>query len=245
LASVSATTGCGPSFRRTGYLADYSKLTFSDPHNSDLAWEELRDAPPPDVIFLSPILVRPGVFDDPELEARVVEVLTGQLYRRTINRYGGALRIGTREPNLDTMRVAGRVPYELEVAVTDAREGVGVLRWLLGFGLGASKLQIEGHLRTWPDRMPVARFACRVVHPGLSYMGLNPKALSATYVLSVSADWAAYDISALPSLLHERWAEIAASVVENDGVLPRMGDDEAVTPATAAAHTAAAGRDDD
>jgi hypothetical protein len=93
----------------------------------------------------------------------------------------------------------------LELAITEIREGSGIARWLLGFFLGATTLQVEGRLRSLPDRQILAQFACRVLFSGDSHFALNVKALSDRYCLRVSSDWAARDISELPGLIFERW----------------------------------------
>jgi len=205
LLAIGILSGCGASFRPTGYLPSYKGLVFVG-ENSDLAYA--IDQPlPADAncagLYLPPVVYRANILrGDAELRENIMEALQGRVFYWTKIRYQEAgLQVSNKEPNVADLALTGRQAYQLDIAVTEVRKGIGVLRWLIGMYLGASTFQVEGYLRSLPERKVIARYTCRVVFSGDSYFGLNPKSATARYCLRVSADWAARDIAELPGLV--------------------------------------------
>jgi len=216
--------GCGAHLEPSGYLARYDDMKFVDPYNTDLAWApgpgwERRQPSTSDAIssapagwYIAPIDIRPGVVADPELEEELRTLLPKRLYAQMQKTYGGAFQVSSTPPNTARLALAGKYAQEMDIAIVEVRRGFGFARWIFGTFIGASTYQVEGTIRTLPERHVVGRFACRIVHSGDSHFGLNPKALSDWYCLRVSTDWAARDIAVLPGIMYERWRREAEEV---------------------------------
>jgi hypothetical protein len=202
------TMGCGPSYRSTGYLRNYDRLEFVG-GNSDLAYALVNDGPIAtrcDGIYLSPPIFRPRYLTKrPELRDEIREVLQQRLYYWMSTRYKDhGLQVSSTPPNTVNLELAGKKAYELETCVTEVKKGFGLARWILGFYLGATTFQVEGRIRSLPERKIIATFTYRLVFSGNSHTGLNPKSLFLRYCLRVSADWAGRDISELPERVFQQ-----------------------------------------
>ena len=79
----------------------------------------------------------------------------------------------------------GRVAV-LEMEVTHLRRGNGLFRYVIGYGLGRTDIQIEGRLKESSTGEEIFAFVAREHHEGYSYNGLNPRALSSRYCLKRS-----------------------------------------------------------
>lgn len=207
LAVVSLLAGCGPTYRATGFHRSYDGLTFVG-GNSDLAYAIDRPAAPGETtagFYLPEVVVRGDVLPrHPELREEIAEALQGRTFHWLMERYRDrGIQVSGKMPDTANLALTGRQAHEIELAITEVKRGNGVARWVFGAFLGATVFQVEGTLRTLPEREIVARFVCRVVFSGNSYGGLNPKALFLRYCMRVSADWAARDISELPGIVFE------------------------------------------
>lgn len=98
--------------------------------------------------------------------------------------------------------------FILELAITHMKKGNGLLRYLIGFGLGQTDLQVEGRLFDHKTLDEIFAFTIRSRHAGNSYQGLNPRALSGKYCLRMSAQEMAITIS---RHLREVWHNIDKS----------------------------------
>ncbi len=94
----------------------------------------------------------------------------------------------------DPLLKKGRVVF-VESCVTELKSGIGILRYLIGFGLGEVEMQIEGRLREKSPAGPVlAEYAIRVSHNGYPRMGINVKSLSDSYCFKHAANTCAYEL---------------------------------------------------
>ena len=88
-----------------------------------------------------------------------------------------------------------RPDLTLQLAVTEWHEGQGWLRLLLGFGLGATRVQWEGAiLEAGSDRVLFA-FADARAHPGgPSFMGLGAPVMRGPALIAKDLKWALADL---------------------------------------------------
>ncbi|MBN1901147.1 DUF4410 domain-containing protein [Candidatus Sumerlaeota bacterium] len=93
----------------------------------------------------------------------------------------------------------------LDLSITHLKKGNGLLRYMIGFGLGQTDLQLEGRLYDHRTAEEAMAFAIRLRHMGNSYQGLNPRALSSPYCLRMSGQEAAISLS---KLVREIWDNI-------------------------------------
>lgn len=84
-------------------------------------------------------------------------------------------------------------PIFVETAITDLGGGFGPARYLLGFGLGNSRYQLEGRFREGSPTGPVlAEFLISVSSNGYSQFGFNPRVFSNHYCLRRAANEIGY-----------------------------------------------------
>ncbi len=73
--------------------------------------------------------------------------------------------------------------------VTDIKKGNGFLRYLIGFELGQSFIQIEGEIYDGPNReKKLGEYIIRRGSPGYAQNGLNPNVVHTSYTLRYAAE---------------------------------------------------------
>jgi hypothetical protein len=101
----------------------------------------------------------------------------------------------TRERDLDDYAALGYRVLRLETAITSLEKGVGIARYVIGYGLGDAAVQVEGRLVDQHTNALTAEFAIRVRHNGFPSWGWNPRALSARHCWRLALDDAAQQLS--------------------------------------------------
>ena len=101
----------------------------------------------------------------------------------------------TKRSYLESFQKQGLRIVDMELVITRMKPGSGLLRYLVGFGLGKTDLQIEGRLKEHDEQKEIMAFIMRYRHLGNSYNGLNPRALSGSYCLKMSIEKIALSIT--------------------------------------------------
>jgi uncharacterized protein DUF4410 len=94
----------------------------------------------------------------------------------------------TKRKNLEAFKDMGYRINRLEISITHINRGTGIYRYLIGFGLGSSDLQIEGKILDNESGEEIMSFVSRCRHAGNSYNGMNPRSLSGMYCLKMSIE---------------------------------------------------------
>jgi len=151
---------------------------------------------PPKILFIAPIQWRNASNISLELKRELEEFLREYFYEGLISQnYFDMILTDTK--NIDIYKDMNLRLVTLEAAVTRIDKGVGLLRYFIGFGLGESDLQVEGHLIENTTREEVMAFVMRYRHTGNAYNGWNPRALSGRYCLRMSMESVALTITGL------------------------------------------------
>lgn len=104
----------------------------------------------------------------------------------------------------------------LESRITHMKKGNGLLRYVIGFGLGQSDIQVEGSLRDYKTRKEILSFVMRYQHSGNAYQGLNPRALSGRYCLRMSIEQMSRTIT---DLIKDVWNNMDKTGIPDPGIL--------------------------
>ncbi|MBI5153957.1 DUF4410 domain-containing protein [Candidatus Poribacteria bacterium] len=125
---------------------------------------------------------------DPDVQEGIVFTIRERLYRYLLRQYPHPVRV--RYAYLeDEPQTRGYRVITLRSAVTDVEDGAGALRFILGYGLGATVMQLEGSFIDHQngDRV-LGEFALRESHGGYPNGLMNPRVFSAPYCLKYTAD---------------------------------------------------------
>jgi hypothetical protein len=138
---------------------------------------------------------------DAQTSDELTHLLRERLYWNLLKDLTGRAII-TRDPNLGDYLTLGYRAVRLQTAITSLQRGVGVARYIVGYGLGDAVVQVEGRLIDQRTNKWLAEFALRVHHNGYPSWGWNPRALSARHCWRLALDEAAQHVSKnLASLL--------------------------------------------
>lgn len=86
--------------------------------------------------------------------------------------------------------------YVCEVAMTEWDEGTGWMRFVIGFGAGATRMQWEGRIIEAASGREVLSFADARVHPGgPSMLGFNLRPFRGQVLISEDVRWAVEDLA--------------------------------------------------
>ncbi len=146
-----------------------------------------RTAPQPDVIYLAPVRVHPSC-EDFELAKKTAAFIHSRLYDRLLLAPREASILTTNAYDVKTFQETGRRIHRIETTLTECRRGNGLLRYVVGFGLGKVEFRIEGKVVDQATRLPLLLFQSHETNAGEPHMGWNPKVLSPEYCLLEAAD---------------------------------------------------------
>lgn len=152
--------------------------------------------------------------EHPERREDLLFTIRERMYRYLLREYPSPTRVRYALLETDPAVQAYRV-LTVETKVTDYREGNGTLRYLVGWGAGQSRLQLEGsiHEGMGAERRRVGEYAVRRGHGGYAQNGLNPAVLRSDYTLRYVAE-------AAIGQLAEELAEIIPPVLPAPAAAP-------------------------
>lgn len=181
----------------TGYLENYDRLAAQPAPYLGLYAERTDAGKEPridHIVQLLPSRWDAERLDDPQTEARLLELLDLRLFVYLL-RYAPPSVIVTRNRDVDDFIRAGVNVTQLRVSITDIKRGIGIVRLLLGFHLGATQLQVEGQLVDFRTRRVLLRFARRSLSDGAVYFLPTPWSLSPAFCWKLSIDQTAQMIA--------------------------------------------------
>lgn len=134
-------------------------------------------------------------FDDKRVE-ELSFTLRERLYRYMLREYPHPVRVRYAYAPQEG-RVTGHRIVTLTSRITEVKGGNAVLRYLVGFGLGAVRVQIEGELmeRTADGEVVLGEYVMRTWHTGYAQNGLNPAVLRMGYVTKYAIEELALRLS--------------------------------------------------
>lgn len=161
----------------------------------------------PRIIYINPVEMSLKVKKSGSLPKEIGSSLKNYFYRGLIREvYKDTIVI--KDGDLEWYNDPENRIFILELAITHMKKGNGLLRYMIGFGLGQTDLQVEGRVFDYKSQDEIFAFAVRSRHSGNAYQGLNPRALSSKYCLRMSAQETAISVS---KLFREVWQNIDAS----------------------------------
>jgi hypothetical protein len=161
----------------------------------------------PRIVFINPVGFSENVKASGSLSREVGSSIRDYFYRGFVREvYKDTIIL--KDGNLEWYDDPENRIFILDLTVTHLKKGNGLFRYLIGFGLGQSDLQVEGRIYDHQTLEEIFAFAFRSRHMGNSYQGLNPRALSGKYCLRMSGQETAITIS---KLIREVWRNIDRS----------------------------------
>ncbi|MCB2156508.1 DUF4410 domain-containing protein [bacterium] len=148
-------------------------------------------------------------FDDTDRD-EILFTVRERMYRYLLRAYPHPVRVRYAMPLDDPMLTDHRV-LTVRTYVTDVEDGQGFWRYVIGYGAGATVIQLEGRIYEGvEDETVLAEFAIRESHGGYPNGFFNPQVFDAPYCLK-------YAVEEAIGKLTERLREFIP------GVLPRPG----------------------
>ncbi len=125
---------------------------------------------------------------EPAQESEVLFVIRERLYRFLLREYPHPARVrwayAPSDPLFDGYRV-----IHIETAVTHVKKGDGMSRFFIGYGVGATTMQLEGKFFEGPNKDKLlGEFALRNDHGGYPNGFLNPRVFKVYYCLKYAAE---------------------------------------------------------
>jgi len=122
------------------------------------------------------------------LEEEIIFVVRERLYRYLLREYPHPVRVRyafvPSDPLVDGYRI-----IHVDSAITHAKRGSGWLRFLIGYGAGATTIQLEGRLHENPEADKLlGEFALRNDHGGYPHGFLNPRVFRAHYCMKYAVE---------------------------------------------------------
>jgi hypothetical protein len=200
--------GCAtPQVVPSGFLHDYNPLRLREDSTVYIADFPTTVSAITHVIFLRDI---DSWMDDENVDEKFAEemcqVLTTRLRMRMLQQVkGSSILVLEKESELAAYRnMPGVGILVVDCAITHLDKGVGISRYLIGFGLGDAQVTVEvkGTLTTNGVRESRQMVVFARSH-GNPYTGLNPRSLSGRYTVRLALDSAAQKIV---QMLGERMA---------------------------------------
>ena len=185
---------CAAPLVQTGHLHDYGALQPVDTGNG-VVWHLQRqpELTPPNVLYIAPVSYAAPPVIRPSLEQELSTLLRERLYVHALRTLVPRL-IVTKTKNTDDYTEIGYTVDAVSVSITHVTRGNGLLRYVIGFGMGDAALQVEGVLLNAQTEVPLVELAVRIPHGGYPSMGINPRAISARHCLRLAADAASREI---------------------------------------------------
>lgn len=217
--AILLTTGCVSHVRDTGFLeGGYLEFNAVDTPSAKLRVDASLEEEVARILEVSarieegaePIPVQPVVFvvapteissefvlEDPGKQEQVLFTVRERLYRYLLRNYAPPTRVRYAYMQSDPLTRDCRV-ITITSRVTDQQDGVGPLRYFLGYGIGKARLQLEGEIFEGPNRdRKIGEYAIRRGHGGYAQNGLNVNVMRADYCLRYAAEDAVSDLTEL------------------------------------------------
>lgn len=120
-----------------------------------------------------------------EEEEDVLFTLRERLYRYLLRQYPHPTRVRYAHIPDDPILQKYRV-IEVESQITHITKGNGVLRYVIGYGAGATTIQFEGQM--FEEEQPLVEFALRQRHAAYPNGFQNPKVIKDAYTLKYGSE---------------------------------------------------------
>lgn len=174
------------SAQQTGYLQDYHRLG----HVGGVPLEQVWINPEFDIRDYRTLYVPPPRIDPQayylrgEKDHRSAVVLTNQLHAQLVTelKNAGIFKFVTNDPYFSLGRHGA---LTLETRITEIDSGNPERRYKVGFGYGATQIQIEGKIIENRTCRTLAEFADRRVNPGDALWYGRRNSASGTYLMSL------------------------------------------------------------
>lgn len=188
-----AAVACVHPPRPTGYLGSYDTLAPQPPPHVTVYAERTRAGQKPRVDHV--LLVLPSRWDaerlrKPAHEKDLLALLDLRLSIYLLRLCPSSVIVTTTRET-DPYRKMGANVTELHVSITHLKRGIGLVRMLIGFYLGATHLQIEAKLVDHETGEVLVRCARRGLHDGVVWGLPTPWSLSPRYCWRLSCDQSA------------------------------------------------------
>jgi outer membrane protein OmpA-like peptidoglycan-associated protein len=186
--------GCAaPQVTPSGFLSDYASLRLREDSTLYYSDSPTSVSAKTHVILLRDAQLRTDQDTDADLGREMCQVFTTRLRLRILQRVKGNIFVLDKESELAPYRdMPGVGIMVVDCAITRIGGGVGLARYLVGFGLGDARVTVEA-------KATLAARGARETHQmvvfarshGNPHGGLNPRSLSARYCLRLACDSAA------------------------------------------------------
>ncbi|MBI1290387.1 hypothetical protein GC173_03990 [bacterium] len=140
----------------------------------------------------------------PTREDHLLFTLRERLYRYLLRAYPYPVRTRYAYRLSDPLIQKSRM-ITIETRITDIKRGDAWIRYVIGYGLGQSRIQIQGEILEGLERRKIGDFVIRRGHGGFSQSGLNPEVLMDDYALK-------YAIEASVRIICEELPEVLPGV---------------------------------
>lgn len=157
--------------------------------NAEADGVNLEDARPVLFIVAKPVWRAP-IRLKVEEEDEVLFTVRERLYRYLLRAYPHPVRVRYAYTPGDPLTKNDRV-LTVSSAVTDIKKGSGFWRYVIGYGVGAVELQLEGQIIEGPEEgggKVVGEYAIRKRHGGYPNGFLNPSVMQVPYCLKYAAE---------------------------------------------------------
>lgn len=124
----------------------------------------------------------------PAAEENILFTIRERLYRYMLRQYEHPVRVRYAYRRSDRLLQEGRL-ITVRTYVTHVKRGQGLLRYLLGYGLGQCYMQVEGEIFEGArEPKKIGEFAVRTAHGGYAQNGMNVAVIRDDYVLRYAAE---------------------------------------------------------
>ncbi|MCD6385704.1 DUF4410 domain-containing protein, partial [Candidatus Sumerlaeota bacterium] len=159
--------------------------------------DELLRLNKPKIIHIEPITISAEEVQNERysLMRQNLTLMEERVYYNLVSQLTPAIIICRPLHSIAEYQALGYSVIKLRVKVTKVHYGSGLLRYLVGYGVGGVVLQVEGSLCDATNGSRIADFVLRVRYSGVPYNGLNFKVISDNYCLRGAIDKAGEDIA--------------------------------------------------
>lgn len=130
-----------------------------------------------------------------------IQLFEDRLYYNSVRELSPPLIVCRSQDSIQHYEELGYAVADLHVDIVEVRYGSGLLRYLLGFGVGGVLIHAEGILKDADSNRRYAEFIFRERCTGEPMMGMNVRVISKKYCLRGGLDKAAEAIAAFSRTL--------------------------------------------
>lgn len=180
--------GCSTAAQKTGWLQDYHRLY----HVGGVPLEQVWIEPEFDIrnyrtLYIAPVQIDPLAYrrlgeEDHGKAQRVAAALRRALYNELKD--AGIFEVVSVDPYFMTVREQA---LTLQVRITEIYSGNPKKRTVVGFGAGATEIQVEGKLFEHKYCRTFVEFADRRLHPGGAMLWGNKLASDSEFLMGIDA----------------------------------------------------------